>query len=343
MTSEYTRLGVGLVVSVALNALLIIPGLVGNADADGPGPDHDQSVQPPEFTPPRDPDAIKLGIKESEASTLTWIGYQQYREHMARLSELEQAQFVAGGAADGGGGTPRPPSKPTAESTPVPAEQLTPQPTPEPLPATPALPEVPDDTLPKPSPTDKDGSATDPSRDSPAPATPTPAPRPPTPTIAPAAPSGGDNAPAPGPPAPAVGPSATGAEDLPPVPNASDRDSDAAAIVPVNVKKPGGPVAAQGLEVRTFRPVLTPYEELQFGRISIVVKLAFDRRGKPRRVFIGTPDPKRKTVQWKLATSMSGYLSKVITSLYRWRATGKQLKELEGDETIEIVFELTFK
>jgi hypothetical protein len=97
------------------------------------------------------------------------------------------------------------------------------------------------------------------------------------------------------------------------------------------------------LVVRTFRPVLTPYEELQFGRISIVVKLAFDRRGKPRRVFIGTPDPKRKTMRWTLATDMSGYVGKVITSLYRWRASGKELQELKRDDTIPIVFELTFK
>jgi len=337
MNSEYTRLGVGLVVSITLNTLLIVPGLTSDADADGLAGDQEQAVQPPDFGPP--PDEVKLGIQESEASTLTWIGYEEYRDHMARLSELDQAFFVAGGAASGGGGTPAPANRPAPASTPT--EQRQPQPAPTPLPKQPPLPEMPDETLPKAAPTDHEATADTPPQDTST--QPTPEAAPPTPSAAPPAPTGGDNAPIPGPPKPQVGPSATGADDLPPVPNASNRDADAAAIVPVNVKKPGGPVAAQGLEVRTFRPILTAYEASRFGRISIVVKIAFDRRGKPRRVFIGTPDPKRKTMRWKPATNESGYTDKVITSLYRWRASGKQLKELEGDETIEIVFELTFK
>ncbi len=341
MNSERTRLGIGLLVSIAFNAVLIVPGLAADAGADGLHPSEEQPIQPPEFNPPSEPDEVKLGIEESEASTLTWIGYEQFREHMAQLSELEQAQFVAGGAAEGGGGTPSPPSEPSSESTPAPSEPEPPKPSSEALAQQPPLPETPDDTMPKPSDTEQDGTATTPSQD-PSKTTAQPTPQPPTPARPPA-PTGGDNAPQPGPPAPKAGPSATGTEDLPPVPNASDRDSDAAAIVPVNVKRPGGPIAAQGLVVRTFRPILTPYEELQFGRISIVVKLAFDRRGKPRRVFIGTPDPKQKTMRWTLATSMSGYTGKVITSLYRWRASGKELQKLTGEDTIPIVFELTFK
>lgn len=338
MNSERTRLGIGLLVSFAFNATLIVPGLAGDADADALHPNDQQAVQPPEFNPPPEQDTIKLGIEESEASTLTWIGYEQYREHMARLSELEQAQFIAGGGAAGGGGDPTPPNEPSLE--PTPSEPQPPQPTPEPLPEQPSLPEVPDSALPTPSETQQEGTAAKPAQDA---ADTTARDESQQPATSPPAPTGGDNAPQPGPRTPKVGPSGSGAEDLPPVPNASDRDSDAAAIVPVNVKRPGGPVAAQGLQVRTFRPILTPLDEMQFGRISIVVKLAFDRRGKPRRVFIGTPDPKRKTMRWKPATSMSGYLGKVITSLYRWRASGKDLQDLEQGETLPIVFELTFK
>jgi hypothetical protein len=48
-------------------------------------------------------------------------------------------------------------------------------------------------------------------------------------------------------------------------------------------------------------------------------------------------------MRWQPANSMSGYLGKVITSLYWWRASGKDLKGLTGDETIPIVVELTVK
>lgn len=345
MRADGVRLGIGLAVSCVINALLIVPGLTadtGTSDDDSLTGD---DVQPPDFMTEPPEDEVTLGIEESDASTLTWIGYKQFQEHMAKLSELEQAQFVAGGAAAGGGGNPAPQSTPSPQPIVTPVQPQPEEESPEPRPEQQPLPATPDDTMPAPSETDKQGEAETPSE------TPTETPTPqkpkPTPTAQqqpqPPAPSGGDNAPTPGPPKPQPGPSATGAEDLPPVPNASDRDSDATAIHPVNVKQPGGPVAAQGLEVRTFRPKLTPYEELQFGRISIVVKLDFDRRGKPKRVSLGTPDPRTKTMRWQPANSMSGYLGKVITSLYRWRASGKDLKDLTGNDTIPIVFELTFK
>lgn len=345
MNAERTRLGIGLAVSCLVNSLLIVPGLTADTGSNDDDSLLGDEVQPPDFMPEPPEDEVTLGIEESEASTLTWIGYEQYREHMAKLSELEQAQFVAGGAADGGGGNPAPTSTPSQQPTTTPTEPQPEEDTPEPRPEQAPLPQAPDATMPVPSETDKQGEAEKPSEtpsDVPSPQKPAQKPTPQQPPQPPA-PKGGDNAPTPGPPKPQAGPSATGAEDLPPVPNASDRDSDATAIHPVNVKRPGGPVAAQGLEVRTFRPKLTPYEELQFGRISIVAKLEFDRLGKPKRISLGTPDPRSKTMRWQPANSMSGYLGKVITSLYRWRASGKDLKGLTGDETIPIVFELTFK
>ena len=32
---------------------------------------------------------IELGIEQSEASTLTWIGYEQYEKHLAKLAQVE--------------------------------------------------------------------------------------------------------------------------------------------------------------------------------------------------------------------------------------------------------------
>lgn len=64
------------------------------------------------------PEQEPLGIEKSEAETLTWIGYEEYQEHLARLSEVEQAAMLASPVA-GGGGTP-PPSRPrTAPPTPA--------------------------------------------------------------------------------------------------------------------------------------------------------------------------------------------------------------------------------
>ena len=60
-------------------------------------------------------------------------------------------------------------------------------------------------------------------------------------------------------------------------------------------------------------------------------------------IFCGQPSNHQVLPKPDCTTSESGYIGKVITSLYRWRASGKQLKELAGDETIEIVFELTFR
>ena len=42
-------------------------------------------------TPRLEQSEIVLGIEESKASTLTWIGYDNYEKHLARLAQVEQA------------------------------------------------------------------------------------------------------------------------------------------------------------------------------------------------------------------------------------------------------------
>ncbi|HAC08930.1 MAG TPA: hypothetical protein DCG14_04665, partial [Phycisphaerales bacterium] len=64
------------------------------------------------------PEQEPLGIEQSEAETLTWIGYEEYQEHLARLSEVEQAAMLAS-PVSGGGGTPPPSRPPTARPTPA--------------------------------------------------------------------------------------------------------------------------------------------------------------------------------------------------------------------------------
>ena len=52
--------------------------------------------------PPEEDDSVKLGIEESTESTMTWIGYDEYEEHLAALAETEQAAFTSSPT----GGTP---------------------------------------------------------------------------------------------------------------------------------------------------------------------------------------------------------------------------------------------
>ena len=353
MSDDKSRLVVGFAASLFINTLIVIPSMTGESEADLIRLD---STKPPIFEPDLpDPDDVKLGIEESEASTLTWIGYEQYREHMAKLADLEQAQFTVGGGAQGGGGNPQPVSQPSPEQVaeqPTPEQpETTPKPQPEAAPPQPPLPEVPDPTLPKVSQTDAEQEATEPSEtksEEPPQEQPVAEPSPPTPPKTqpqpnPAQPESGDAAPTSGQPDRSVGPASPGADDLPPVPNPTDREADAAAKVPVNIKEPGGPVAAKGLEVRTRRPKLTPFQEMQFGRIAIVARIEFERSGKPRRISLGRQHPKTKKMIWTSATKATGFESVVVNALFQWRASGKQLQELSADGTIPVVFELTYR
>lgn len=53
----------------------------------------DESPQRPETSPPPEEDEIKLGIEDGAPAVVTWIGYDEYEEHLARLAQTEQAAF----------------------------------------------------------------------------------------------------------------------------------------------------------------------------------------------------------------------------------------------------------
>ena len=82
---------------------------------------------------------------------------------------------------------------------------------------------------------------------------------------------------------------------------------------------------------------------MQFGRIAIVARIEFERSGKPRRISLGRQHPKTKKMIWTSATKATGFESVVVNALFQWRASGKQLQELSEDQTIPIVFELTYR
>lgn len=81
--------------------------------------------------PREDQEDVRLGIDESNAVTMNWIGYEQYQQHLAELAEVEQAAFRLQVAA-GSRGTEQS-TLPPAEPTPTVASS--PNPSPLPLPA----------------------------------------------------------------------------------------------------------------------------------------------------------------------------------------------------------------
>ncbi len=90
------RLTACLAASLLLHAGVLWPAMARVVESPPP----DGVAEPPPAVPP--PPPVEIGIERSEAPTTTWIGYEEYREHLARLAEVEQAAFTT--AAGGGGG-----------------------------------------------------------------------------------------------------------------------------------------------------------------------------------------------------------------------------------------------
>ena len=95
------RTGTSLLVSIAIHSLviaLLVGTVAGSAasnsiERDAPHLDQDDEEKPE-----------VLGIEESTAETVTWIGYEEYEKHLAQLSKVEQAAMVDAPISGGGGG-----------------------------------------------------------------------------------------------------------------------------------------------------------------------------------------------------------------------------------------------
>ena len=372
-----TSLGLSVLLHVVI-AVLLIGGVAGTAVPTGI--EHAADQEEPDVE-----DVEVLGIDESEADTLTWIGYREYEEHLARLSEVEQAAMLAAPSAGGGGGpagssasaaaAPSPPPLPgaarpsasapasTAPADPVerperlvdpeirsdeatrptetpsdvepetPTEATTSEPTPSPDPTTkpdeettsreteedPAEetkkpesetePRESPDEKPEPKPEPKPGPAPSPEPTPGEEPTPTPSPEPgEEPSEEPS------ETPGQGPPAPPTPESG----------NDADRDAEATSVIdtpPANWRN-GRPLAAEGLEIRTRRlaiPLLT-WNSLR-PTATPVAELEFLPNGRPKTA---------RLVESSGDAKLDDY---ILDALFRWRASGKRLKELEGDET----------
>jgi len=149
-------------------------------------------------------DLIKLGIEDGTTqSTMTWIGYNEYQEHLARLSEVDQAAF----RDTDQGGQPMPQARPAppmvpqvpspAEAAPpapdaqaaVAAEPSPPQPMQPPQPTRPSQPPQPAQRPPEPA---RPAEPPPPTPDRREDARPTPPPPPPPPKTAATAPTAPD-------------------------------------------------------------------------------------------------------------------------------------------------------
>ena len=334
--SDRAVLSLAIVISLFIHVAVLLPALVAAASTEGSMTDLEHELQddvPPEEQEP-------LGIDDSTESTMTWIGYDTYQEHLAELAEFDQAEFVNASSPTQSmnqGEQPAPrPGRPAQEGAPPtttpkrtpPAgggapidglgEQSGGQPSTGQGPLSSAKPgaATKPSTNPSPSKDAEPSDSTDQS-DTPQPKdAPKETPKPQKPGEAPD--SGGGGAPA--------NPSD---EPTPPEPNASKKESDATSTISVPRENwiSGRPLASQGLELTPKKPVLTSLQSLS-GAANMLVVIRFSSSGKPKEAEILQP------------SGSPGIDTAVLASLYRWRAKGERLKELSETGTIDVQLEL---
>lgn len=230
-------------------------------------------------TPLNNPSKVTLGIDKSSASTLTWIGYEEYELHIATLSTNEQAAMQVVEES--------PMQSVSAEtiqsiSTPISefASQL--------LDAIAGI-EIsfPSRALPPVEITEKPSQAQ---------------------------------------------PSQTQPEEIAEDAVPSDRDSIPTSIVKITQQqwKSGKPIAAEGIVLRPRKPSFTANQLVSNAPSDLIATLYIDNSGKPA------------DVERVMSTGSQSIDRSLIASLYRWRASGKQIDTLEDGKTVPITIHLTF-
>ena len=329
----------GFVASVFAHLAVIVPLLVAIMTASGWQSVRLQTAfdpedfQAPEQEPEQD-DEVRLGIDARTPSSFTWIGYEEYQEHLAVLAEVEQAAH-----------SPMPPGQMStqalADASDQPAPQLDDQPQTDPdrqaspadaiaaaelakllelfkFPASPANTTT-SDQADAPV-TDRTGlpgalaslnELLNKAMDQVLPAQPAkPAESDKTPPVA------ATEAPAPKPSRPMTPTSG----------NASQMESDPTSKleVPLADIKLGKPIAGHGLQIKPRRPSFTTLTMLTAAPGNPLVEIRFPRSGRPVFAQILESSGDRRVDE------------AILNSLYRWRAQGKQLEALGEGEAIPI-------
>ena len=321
----------GLLLSLVLHVSILLPAMIKVMSSQPESPVVVRAnFSSEDFETVPEEDSIQLGIDESTASSMTWIGYEDYEEHIATLAEVDQAAFQT--TPTGSEPTPNVPSEmPTEtpqEATEAPSPQESP-PTPDPQP----------DPATSPDPMDelqawleathegegpREGEPTQPDARAQAiedmleqlqqmmenpveTQQPQQTPKPESSDEAPPVQAS--------PPQPAGQPG-----------QQSDQESDATSTLDVTMEQLtlGRPLASHGLQIKPRKPVFTTLTMLTAVPANPMAELRFRRDGKPARVRLleGSGDPRIDEA--------------VLNSLYRWRAAGKKLRELEAGQTIPV-------
>lgn len=300
---------IGLLVSVVAHAWLFVPMLAAMLRGPVLLPISSVALTPaPADTAPR----VQLGIEQSPAATLAWVGYDTYEEHLARLSEQDQAAFEL----DPGHPAPlrRQPMPPTATTqTPSPPtyapslQSILAELSRRMMPNMPqvatsehaaALPRIPASDLPT---VDEIAIALPPPSSEPA-------------TVS-------DTAP---PDAPAR-PDSPGEE--------ADKQSDPTSTIetPLDNIRIGKPLAAAGLELFPRRPDFTTLQRMSAWPANPLCLIQFDATGTPRHATLleGTGDGRIDDA--------------LLASLYSWRAKGPPLEALNDPDTIDVTIRIVLR
>ncbi|MCC6283849.1 MAG: hypothetical protein IT439_00900 [Phycisphaerales bacterium] len=253
-----------------------------------------RAALPESPSPPAEP-PVRLGVRESEHVTMTWLGFQRPTPHDARRSITEQPLLALASPAG---------TLSAAESASAPPAPTPPAPDAAPQPPSPRPSEAISPAAPPPSRWLADAAERLlPILKSLAEAPPAPPAAPPAdPPGAPAAPLSSESATSP-------------AE---PQPGNSNSESEAAAKTDPISWKPGQTAAAQGLEIETRVPAhLSIPAELLSARIKPVFNLSFGRDGAVRYVEVVRSSGNVNVDEpW-------------VSALYRWRAKGPALDALD--------------
>lgn len=310
----------GLVASMLLHATVLLPTLLSMMEPDESYRlqlrarfDPEDIEQRPE--PPPEEERTRLGLDAENPSTMTWIGYEEYQEHLADLAETEQAAFTSSAA---GTAQPHRPGEDQRDEQGVPQETATPQKTDvlgelerqlEKLDVGPVIPktEATDPAAPMASDRKTLGevlAALEPLIQ--------PSPQKPSPDR--------DQPPQP------VQKRAAASPEPPDVGAPADQESDPTSTVEVPFEdiKLGRPIAAHGLQLKPRKPRLTTLVRFTAAPINPLVEIRFRRDGRPARAAI-------------LRSSGDSRVDEaILNSLYRWRAAGKPLQALAKGKTIPV-------
>lgn len=347
-----TRFLIALLLSLALHGLAALAVAVVPSAAAG-GDEH--ALHLPRLPEPEDPE-VRPGISDSQAATISWIGYDQYQEHLAPQAPIDQAALSMEPPAPPSILRPMLPAETPADApTPTPPETVAAaaQPPAEPASRAPIEDALPPDEQPAvvrevlslpappiddaivripdapPAPDADQLAQPAPVREQPAPATIVGPPLPISETATE--------------PTPAQDPSQSALASQPsaPVPGepgeAADREAQAFSREGAPRIIPGRPLATKGLTINTIRPRWAHVTVITASPKDPLVEIRFTREGRVLSARFLESTGNREVDQ------------PLMDAIYRWSATGEELKKIpaatpdapaEATPTVRLVFRI---